>query len=147
MITRESKLVKVEGHVGTWHTIDSGVFVLTPDTDDGRPLTIRKRLFLMEHEEYGDEAACVIVDEDGTLVLEDVWNGYDDLEGAGWERIAEHECPICGKDFPRDEMRFTRDCRGITFRLVCMDCWEQAMKRGYDGEYYTEADECIEGDY
>ena len=32
----------------------------------------------MEHDAYGDEAACVIVDERGKLVLDDVYNGFDD---------------------------------------------------------------------
>lgn len=83
MITRESEHIKVEGHGGTWYVIDEGSFVLTPDTPDG-PQTIRAHLFLLEHEKYGDEAACVIVDEAGRLVLEDVWNGFGDLEEAGW---------------------------------------------------------------
>nr|UWD69058.1 MAG: zinc-ribbon domain protein [Bacteriophage sp.] len=48
-------------------------------------------------------------------------------------------CPVCGKEFQREDMTFTRDCHGITFRLVCFDC--------YDGAYYSEADECIEEDY
>ena len=40
-------------------------------------------------------------------------------------------CPVCGKEFQREDMDFTRDCHGITFRLVCFDCydksWEKAM--------------------
>ena len=44
-------------------------------------------------------------------------------------------------------MEFTRDCHGITFRLVCFDCYEKLMEKGYDGQYYTEADECIDKDY
>ncbi len=35
--------------------------------------------YLMEHDEYGDEAAAVIVDRQGKLVLEDIWNGFDDI--------------------------------------------------------------------
>ena len=30
--------------------------------------------YLMEHDTYGDEAACIIVDERGKLVLDDVYN-------------------------------------------------------------------------
>lgn len=44
-------------------------------------------------------------------------------------------------------MIFTRDCHGITFRLVCLGCYDKVMYKGYDGEYYTEADECIDWDY
>ena len=32
----------------------------------------------MEHDTYGDEAACIIVDERGKLLLDDVYNGFDD---------------------------------------------------------------------
>ena len=44
-------------------------------------------------------------------------------------------------------MDFTTDCHGITFRLVCMDCWNELMEKGYDGQLYTELDECIDYDY
>lgn len=56
-------------------------------------------------------------------------------------------CPVCGKEFQREDMVFTRDCHGITFRLVCFDCYDKVMEKGYDGAYYTEANECIEEDY
>ncbi len=88
-ITRASDHIKVEGHKGTWYVIDEGDFVLTPDVDGNRPLTIPAHLFLLEHEIYGDEAACIIVDETGHLILEDVRNGFDDLEDAGWARANE----------------------------------------------------------
>ena len=50
-------------------------------------------------------------------------------------------CPVCGHTVQRSDMQFTRDCNGIPFRLVCWDCYDQLMAKGYDGEYYTEADE------
>lgn len=53
-------------------------------------------------------------------------------------------CPECGKEVPREDMSWTYDCQGITFRLLCQDCWETAMERGYDGEYYDERDECLD---
>ena len=30
----------------------------------------------MEHDEYGDEAASIIVDATGKLVAEDLWEGF-----------------------------------------------------------------------
>ncbi len=51
------------------------------------------------------------------------------------------KCPVCSKDFERADMLFTRDCHGIPFRLLCFDCYDKAMANGYDGQYYTEADE------
>lgn len=57
-------------------------------------------------------------------------------------------CRICGREFRRSEMSFTYDCHGIPFRLVCQECYNRVMEeKGYDGEYYTEADECIDWDY
>ena len=56
-------------------------------------------------------------------------------------------CPECGKEVERADMLFTKDCRGIPFRLLCWNCYEVAMLGGYDGEYYNESDEQIEADY
>lgn len=56
-------------------------------------------------------------------------------------------CPICNNETDREDMNFTKDCHGITFKLVCYKCWEKLMSKGYDGEYYTEADEQIEDSY
>ena len=58
------------------------------------------------------------------------------------------KCPVCGKETDRLNMIFTTDCHGIPFRLVCWHCYDSIMSdKGYDGEYYTEADECIDYDY
>lgn len=56
-------------------------------------------------------------------------------------------CPVCNKETERNDMQFTRDCHGITYRLVCIPCYEKLMAKGYDGAYYTEEDECIDYDY
>lgn len=56
-------------------------------------------------------------------------------------------CPVCGREVDRADMNFTRDCHGITYRLVCFDCWERLMANGYDGQYYDERDECLDYDY
>lgn len=56
-------------------------------------------------------------------------------------------CPVCEHEVDREDMYFTKDCHGIPFRLVCDRCYQRIMSKGYDGEYYTEADEQIEDDY
>ena len=56
-------------------------------------------------------------------------------------------CPVCENKVPRSDMDFTHDCHGIPFRLVCFSCYSRLMEKGYDGEYYSEADEQIEDDY
>lgn len=32
-------------------------------------------------------------------------------------------------------------------RMVCFGCYEKLMAKGYDGQYYDEADECLDKDY
>lgn len=56
-------------------------------------------------------------------------------------------CPVCEREVERNDMSFTRDCHGITYRLVCNSCYLKLMAKGYDGEYYNESDECIDYDY
>ena len=56
-------------------------------------------------------------------------------------------CPACKRKVDRRDMDFTRDCHGITMRLVCAECHQMIMARGYDGVYYDERDEQIEADY
>ena len=56
-------------------------------------------------------------------------------------------CPVCEKEVEREDMLFTYDCHGIPFRLVCHRCYERLMAKGYDGAYYTDADEQIEDNY
>ena len=56
-------------------------------------------------------------------------------------------CPTCGKEFPRNDMLYTTDCHQIIYRLVCHRCYGRLMAKGYDGAYYSEADECLETDY
>lgn len=56
-------------------------------------------------------------------------------------------CGCCEKEYPRIAMEFTTDCHGIPFRLVCPTCYDELMKKGYDGEYYSEIDECIDFDW
>jgi len=82
-ITRTSEHIKIEGHRGTWYVIDEARLELTTDVS-GKPVTIPVHGFLLEHETCGDEAPGLIVDENGTILLEDVYNGFEDLEGAGW---------------------------------------------------------------
>lgn len=93
MITKNSDHIKVKGHVGTWYVIDEGRFVWIEDTPTGGSRTVHTHCFLLEHETYGDEAACVIVDENGSILLEDVWNGFEDLEDVGWCEEKPRETP------------------------------------------------------
>jgi hypothetical protein len=63
----EKDHITVDGHIGTWYVIDEGFYK-------------GKQVYLLEHEKYGDEAACLIIDKDYNILLDDVRNGFDDLE-------------------------------------------------------------------
>lgn len=74
-LTIDSENIEVDNHLGTWYVID-GLELEENST----------KLFLLEHEEYGDEAANVIVDETNKLIMDDVYNGFDDY----FEAFGEH---------------------------------------------------------
>lgn len=57
--------LKIKGYEGTWYVIDSTIC-------NG------KDIYLLESEQYGDEAKCLIVDENLELLLGAVANGFDD---------------------------------------------------------------------
>lgn len=59
--------IKIEGHVGTWYVIDESIW-------NG------KKVYLLEHEQYGDSAANLIVDESLKVLADDVWNGFEELD-------------------------------------------------------------------
>ena len=54
----------IEGKEGRWLAFDSIII-------DG------KEFFLMEHEKYGKEVAWAVVDEDGKLIVDSVYQGFD----------------------------------------------------------------------
>ena len=59
------------------------------------------------------------------------------------------ECAVCGKNVSERDLCQTYDCHGIPYRAVCENCYEKIMVhgKGYDGEYYSEADECLDEFY
>lgn len=107
-IAEGSSNIEVEGHLGTWYVIDTDV---VNDT----------RYFLLENEEHGDEAACVIVDGDGKLVLDDVWNGFEDLYNYFDSLEVTAPVPSDEKNPPFDVMDFSEQQ------------WEQ-IKMGWDND-------------
>lgn len=52
-------------------------------------------------------------------------------------------CCNCKSVVERSEMLYTKDCHGITMRLVCYPCYESVMSKGYDGVYYEEPEDEI----
>lgn len=68
-LNEKSDNIKVPGYTGTWYVVGK--------TDKFGP-----ELFMLESEQDGDEAACLIVDRWGNSVWDGVYNGWDDLEDA-----------------------------------------------------------------
>ena len=54
----------LEGKEGSWHAFDSIII-------DGR------HFFLMEHETYGKEVAWVVLDEEGKIIVDHTYQGFD----------------------------------------------------------------------
>lgn len=67
IIHDKSDNIEIEGHKGTWYVVDSEIINNKP-------------YFLLEHEEYGDEAVHLIVDKTGKCVFEEAYNGFDDFK-------------------------------------------------------------------
>jgi len=71
------------------------------------------------------------------------------------------ECPVCKSTIKYNEgvrgnyylhgvpvAELTYDCHNIPFRTLCCLCADKVYaEKGYDGEYYTELDECIDDYY
>ena len=125
-ITEGGYNIEVDGHIGTWYVIDTEVIESA-------------KYFLLEHEEHGDNAACVIVDNDSKLVLEDVWNGFGDLKEY-FDSIATEEQNIeepMQHDYPMPDPKVSIDDRnayGYTADELlplskerAIDLWEQDL--------------------
>lgn len=65
LITMETRDYPIEGCKGSWVATDEIII-------DG------KQFFMMESEQYGRNAAAVIIDSDGKLVSDDCTDGFDD---------------------------------------------------------------------
>lgn len=104
---------------------------------------------LSQHDSYDEayEEALRVHDSgvDDDLKIREEGRGGWILRAYTLEKV---ECPACGKTARVRDLRQTFDCHGIYYRKVCEDCYEEIMeKKGYDGEYYSEFDECIDYDY
>lgn len=70
--------VSIVGHVGHWHSVDSRRM-----KKNGADEEIF--VYLMEHDDYGDEAPFVAVDIQFNSLEEDISNGLDEMLERGWE--------------------------------------------------------------
>lgn len=59
--------IKIEGHKGNWYVIGESTYK-------------GKNVYLLEHEIYGEDAPSLIVRENLTIVKDNIYNGFGDLE-------------------------------------------------------------------
>ena len=57
---------EIEGKDGTWEVVD---YMLVEG----------KNYFLMEHEQYGTNVAYVVLNQNGKVIVDSVYNGFDDM--------------------------------------------------------------------
>lgn len=65
--------IRIDGHRGRWYVVDVRPRIYG---DEAGP----RPLLLLQHETYGDETGGLLVSEDYSVVLDDVWNGYGDFD-------------------------------------------------------------------
>lgn len=118
-VTEQTSGLMVEGHMGTWHTI-------------GQQEYHGERFFLMRHDEYGSEAADIIVSENGTLVAEDLRNGFDAEAGfAISEYLEENGASVYDlKELPADADIVLYDGKELyteKAQPIINDSWDYSM--------------------
>ena len=119
-ITAETRGYEAEGHNGTWHTVDEKEYA-------------GEKFFLMEHDEFGSDVAGIIVAENGQLVAEDLWNGFDEgaLEAVS-EYLQENGTTLYDlTEFPKDSVVTLRSGQTLTIeeiQAVQKDTWEETME-------------------
>lgn len=96
-VTETTKGFTVDGHFGTWHTAE--VKQIAGET-----------FFRMEHDEYGDTVAGIIVNADGKLVAEDLEHGFD---AGAMEAITEYLYEKVPEPFIK-QFYVVNDAYGIT---------------------------------
>ena len=62
-ITETTRGFIAEGHSGTWHSIQMQEFY-------------NEKFFQMRHDEFGEQVADIIVNEQGQVIAEDLWHGF-----------------------------------------------------------------------
>ena len=65
-LTKDTVGYDIEGKDGSWEVID---YLLVEG----------KNYFLMEHEQYGKDVAYVVLNQDGKVIVDSTYNGFDDM--------------------------------------------------------------------
>lgn len=66
MLINKTKIV-IKGHVGTWYVIDETIIM-------------GYKYYLLEHETFGEDAACICIDENCKVIMTNLYDGFDEVE-------------------------------------------------------------------
>jgi len=140
-VTLDTSGIEIEQHEGLWHTADKREIA-------------DEIFYLMEHNEYGDSVAAVIVNADGELVAQELENGFDRgameaiheyLAGKGiaWEPEAKETEASEKKSYPpvyRNTLAYAAEHGAadeyLDSRKLNIDCKravEEAIRSHFDG--------------
>lgn len=123
-ITVDTNDYVADGHEGAWHTIEERKYA-------------GEKFFLMEHNKFGSNVAELIVTENGQLVAEDLWNGFD--KGA-LEAISEY---LQDKGISEEEIYKEPD--ELAYKIHDGYFSIHRTDGGYDYTFYTKDYEDIDG--
>lgn len=123
-ITADTNDYVADGHEGAWHTIEERKYA-------------GEKFFLMEHNEFGSNVAEIIVTENGQLVAEDLWNGFDK---EALEAISEY---LQDKGISKEEIYKEPD--ELAYKIHDGYFSIHRTDGGYDYTFYTKDYEDIDG--
>ena len=117
-ITAETRGYEAEGHNGTWHTVDEKEYA-------------GEKFFLMEQDEFGSDVAGIIVAENGQLVAEDLWNGFD---AGALEAVSEY---LQEKGISVENLIPEIEPNELAYKIDDKYFAIQKVDEGYDYTFYT----------
>lgn len=83
--------IKVAGYRGTWYVIDECQM-------------LGEKLYLLEHEELGDETYCICINKKGQLICDNIYNGFDDVRDVYEEKFFQLQCENIEMDWKDAEI-------------------------------------------
>ena len=127
---------EIEGKKGTWLAQD---YILMNE----------KKWFLMEHEEYGTRAAYVILSEEGTVVMNDCYNGFDEearhnIQNFMQQQVAKEQEQQRQQQIQAQAQTGQTQPEGIQKKKPELANWQKVMD---NGEYLRSAEMTEEANY
>ena len=127
---------EIEGKKGTWLAQD---YILMNE----------KKWFLMEHEEYGTRAVYVILSEDGAVVMNDCYNGFDEearhnIQNFMQQQVAKEQEQQRQQQIQAQAQTGQTQPEGIQKKKPELANWQKVMD---NGEYLRSAEMTEEANY